>query len=152
MLTIWTKPRWMVRRDLAAVVAIDCQGFGEPWKKRDFETCLKHRDTIGVIGRVIENRNGEPVAYSLYRLHPRHIELLRFAVRADQRRRGLALELLDELTAKLSPPKGKVRVLAEVCETNLAAQLLFKAAGWEAINYAAQVIRFAGYPPARTEE
>jgi ribosomal-protein-alanine N-acetyltransferase len=67
------------------------------------------------------------VGYMIYELHTRFLDLLSFATR--YRRRGIGRQMIDKLKSKLtSQRRSQIRTI--VRETNLPAQLFFKANGF----------------------
>ena len=73
------------------------------------------------------------VGFMIYELNRNQLHVLNFAVRADFRRRGLGSQMLDKLVSKLSQQR-RTRISLEVRESNLAAQLFFRKAGFRAIS------------------
>ena len=39
--------RWMIRRDMPEVLAIESQSFEFPWSEEDFINCLRQRPALG---------------------------------------------------------------------------------------------------------
>ena len=120
--------RRMIRRDLAEVLAIEDESFEFPWPEEDFIRCLRQRNCTGMVAE----HEDRVVGAMIYELHTRRIHLLNFAVAADYRRRRVGQQMVAKLAAKLSQ-KGRSRVVLEVRETNLAAQLFFRANGFRAV-------------------
>jgi ribosomal-protein-alanine N-acetyltransferase len=73
------------------------------------------------------------VGFMIYELHKNRLHILNFAVHSDFRRRGVATGMIRKLVGKLSPQRRN-RILLEIRETNLAAQLFFREAGFRAIS------------------
>lgn len=121
--------RWMIRRDMAEVLAIESECFEFPWLGDDFLRCLRERNCIGMVAE-LEDR---VVGFMIYELHKNRIHVLNFAVAASHRRRGVGSQMLAKLIAKLSPHR-RSRILLEVRETNLAAQLFFRENGFRAVS------------------
>jgi ribosomal-protein-alanine N-acetyltransferase len=120
---------WMTDMDLPEVLDIEGECFpANSWTERDFRNCLKSRKNVGT---VIEDHLGcQAVGFCIYRMHKNFYELLSLAVRPHFRRRGFGKTLLTRLADKLT---GKRRaILLRVRETNLDAQLFFKALGFSA--------------------
>ena len=63
--------RWMIRRDMAEVLAIEQASFEFPWKDKDFLRCLRQRNVIGMVaehdraffGCQVHSRRGEHFRY-----------------------------------------------------------------------------------------
>jgi ribosomal-protein-alanine N-acetyltransferase len=73
------------------------------------------------------------VGFMIYELHKSRLHVLNFAVDADLRRRGIGSQMLEKLVGKLSDDR-RSRILLEVRERNLDAQLFFKTANFRAIS------------------
>jgi len=120
--------RWMIRRDMAEVLDIERGSFEFPWFEEDFIRCLRQRNCIGMVAE-----HGERVVgFMIYELHKTRLHILNFAVAPEFRRRGVGRQMIDKLLGKLSSQR-RVRITLEVRETNLPAQLFFKAAGFRAV-------------------
>ena len=179
--------RWMIRRDMADVLAIENASFEFPWLEDDFIRCLRQRNCIGMVaesepdGRMVlpHPRNGSPgaeaptasrasgsepdgrmvlprpgfsdaetivsgstrpsgrenriVGFMVYELNKNRIHILNFAVAPDVRRFNIGTQMLDKLVAKLSTSRRN-RVILEVRETNLDAQIFFRENGFRAVS------------------
>lgn len=119
--------RWMIRRDMPEVLAIEREVFEFPWTELEFKRCLRHRAVIGMTAE-----HGERVVgFMVYEFTTTTIVLLNFAVLADERRRGVGRQLVEKLQAKCSPQR-RTRLELEVRESNLAAQVFFRKMGFRA--------------------
>ncbi len=116
--------RWMIRRDMPEVLAIERDSFEFPWSEEEFLTCLRQRNCIGMVAEHDER----VVGFMVYELNKTRIHVLNFAVAADHRRQGVGRQMMSKLIAKLSSQR-RTRVTLEVRERNLPAQLFFRAAG-----------------------
>lgn len=121
--------RWMIRRDMPEVLEIERQSFEFPWSDEDFVRCLRQRNCIGMVAE----HDDRVVGYMIYELQKNRIHVLNFAVAADRRRQGVGSQMVAKLVAKLSA-QGRTRILLEVRETNLPAQLFFRANGFRAVS------------------
>jgi len=121
--------RWMIRRDMPEVLDIENRSFEFAWTEEDFIRCLRQRNCIGMVAEHDER----VVGFMIYELHKNRLHILNFAVRPEFRRRGVARGMVRKLIGKLSPQRRN-RILLEIRETNLAAQLFFRAAGFRAIS------------------
>jgi [ribosomal protein S18]-alanine N-acetyltransferase len=121
--------RWMIRRDMPEVLAIEAGSFEFPWLEDDFIRSLRQRNCIGMVAEC-EDR---VVGFMVYELHKTRIHVLNFAVAPDMRRFGVGSQMLAKLTAKLSMQR-RSRIILEVRETNLGAQLFFRENGFRAIS------------------
>ncbi|RMF44408.1 MAG: ribosomal-protein-alanine N-acetyltransferase [Planctomycetota bacterium] len=121
--------RWMIRRDMPSVLSIEEASFEFPWSEEDFVHCLRQRHCIGMVAEI----DDRVVGFMVYELHKNRLHLLNFAVAPDMRRRGVGQAMVEKLVSKLSMDRRN-RILLEVRETNLAAQLFFRSAGFRAIS------------------
>ncbi len=119
--------RWMIRRDMAEVLDIERAAFEFPWFEEEFIRCLRQRNCIGMVAEHAER----VVGFMIYELHKSRLHILNFAVASDVRRRGIGRQMIDKLISKLSSQR-RTRITLEVRETNLAAQVFFRAAGFRA--------------------
>ncbi len=119
--------RWMIRRDMPEVLAIELQSFEFPWSEEDFLRCGWWRNNYGMVAEY----DDQAVGFMLYELNKTKIRLLNLAVAKAFRRRGVGSQMVDELIGKLSSQKWN-RITLEVRETNLPAQLFFRKAGFRA--------------------
>lgn len=119
--------RWMIRRDMAEVLDIERRSFEFPWYEEDFVRCLRQRNCIGMVAEQGER----VVGFMIYELHKTRLHILNFAVAPDCRQQGVGEQMIQKLVGKLSSQR-RTRITLEVRETNLAAQLFFKGAGFMA--------------------
>ena len=121
--------RWMIRRDMSEVIGIEQQAFEFPWSEEDFTRCLRQRNCIGMVAEVGDS----VVAFMIYELHRTRLQVLNFAVRRSHRRLAIGTQMMGKLFAKLSLER-RDRILLEVRERNLPAQLFFRSLGYRAIS------------------
>lgn len=118
--------RWAIRRDLPRIMEIDNECFGSAaWTEDEFLMCLGKANCIAM---VIEHCD-RIVGFMVYELMADHIALLNFAVDPWCSRRGLGRQMVQKLQNKLSALRRN-RIVATVRESNLDAQLFFKAMGF----------------------
>jgi len=120
--------RWMIRRDMPEVLDIESRSFEFSWTEENFIRFLRQRNCIGMVAEHDERI----VGFMIYELHENRLHVLNFAVHPDFRRRGVAGGMIRKLVGKLSPQRRN-HILLETRETNLAAQLFFRDAGFRAI-------------------
>lgn len=120
--------RWLIRRDMQEVLAIEQASFEFPWTEEDFLCCLRQRNCIGMVAE----RDQRVVGFMIYELHKSKLHILNFAVAEDDRRAGIGQQMVAKLIDKLSQQRRKEIVL-EVRETNMSAQLFFKSQGFRAV-------------------
>lgn len=119
--------RWMIRRDMCEVMEIERQAFEFPWFEEEFVRCLRQRNCIGMVAEARERI----VGFMIYELHKTRLHILNFAVADGERRRGVGRQLMEKLIGKLSAQR-RTRISLEVRESNLAAQVFFRAVGFKA--------------------
>ncbi|MDA0254153.1 MAG: ribosomal protein S18-alanine N-acetyltransferase [Planctomycetota bacterium] len=117
----------MIRRDMAEVVAIEQEAFEFPWSEEEFTRCLRQRNCIGMVAEMADS----VVAFMIYELHRSKLHVLNFAVVRSHRRLGIGSRMMDKLVGKLTPDR-RGRIVLEVRETNLPAQLFFRSLGFRA--------------------
>ena len=121
--------RWMIRRDMSDVLDIEQRSFEHAWSEEDFIRCLRQRNCIGMVAEL----NDRVVGFMIYELHKLRLHILNFAVHPKYRRMGIGSQMTDKLSGKLSNQRRN-RILLEVRETNLSAQLFFRNVGYRAIS------------------
>ena len=121
--------RWMIRRDMPEVLDIEDESFEFPWLEEDFIRCLRQRNCIGMVAE----HEDRVVGFMIYELYKNRIHVLNFSVGSEYRRRGVASQMIAKLIAKLSSQRRN-RILLEVRETNLDAQLFFRESGFRAVS------------------
>lgn len=114
--------RWMIRRDMAEVLEIEKLSEWHAWQEEDFLKCLRERNCIGMVAE----RNCQVIGFMIYDLLKHALLLRKMAVHPDFRRQGFATAMIGKLQSKLASHR-RVRILADVRETNLSAQLFFRA-------------------------
>ncbi len=121
--------RWMIRRDMQSVLDIEQASFEFAWTEDDFIRCLRQRNCIGMVAE----RNDQVVGFMIYELHKNRLHVLNFAVHQDYRRLKIGQSMVEKLMAKLAFQRRN-RILLEVRESNLDAQLFFRNVGFRAIS------------------
>jgi ribosomal-protein-alanine N-acetyltransferase len=119
--------RWMIRRDMPCVLGIEAASFEFPWTEDEFLRCLRQRDCIGMVAEQAER----VVGFMIYELHRTRIHVLSFAVHPEFRRQAVGRTMMEKLVAKLAYQRRN-RIVLEVRETNLPAQLFFRSLGFKA--------------------
>ncbi|MDD3586529.1 MAG: ribosomal protein S18-alanine N-acetyltransferase [Thermoguttaceae bacterium] len=123
------KIRWMLPRDLASVLEIECQSFEFSWTKEDFADCLRRRNCVGMVA----TDHDRVVGFMIYELSKRRIELINFGVAPGCRRSGVGTQMTQKLIGKLARP-GRTRITFPLRERNLEAQLFFRSLGFRAVS------------------
>jgi ribosomal-protein-alanine N-acetyltransferase len=120
--------RWMIRRDMPEVLQTEQASFEYAWTEEDFLRSLRQRNCIGMVAEQGE----KVVGFMIYELHKAKLHILNFAVHPHLRRRSIGGQMIAKLVGKLSSHR-RTRITLEVRETNLAAQLFFRAQSFRAI-------------------
>lgn len=120
--------RWMIRRDMPAVEGIEEAAFPFQWSEEDFIRCLRQRNCMGMVAEHQFN----VVGFMIYELHRNRLHVLDFAVHFKYQRRGVGAAMVKRLVSKLSPARRN-RIMLEVRERNVAAQMFFKSQGFQAV-------------------
>jgi ribosomal-protein-alanine N-acetyltransferase len=121
--------RWGIRRDMPEVLAIESQCFEFPWDEDAFIRVLRQRNCISMVAEHDEKIAG----FFVYELHKSRLHILNFAVHPAYQRNGVGRQMVEKLTGKLTADR-RSRILLEIRETNLDAQLFFKAMGFRAVS------------------
>jgi len=119
--------RWMIRRDMPRILAIEKASFENPWTEDEFIQHLRSRDTIGMVAE----RDDEVVGFMIYELHKNRLHLLTLAVHPNVRRKSIGRAMMERIMGKLSQDRRN-RITLEVRESNLPAQLFFRQVGFRA--------------------
>jgi ribosomal-protein-alanine N-acetyltransferase len=119
----------MTRADLFDVASVERLSFEDPWTKADFELAIKDASTITLVA---VTQDEYVAAYIVYRIYDRGVtHIMNVAVgELGGRRCGIGTQLVDWVKAKL---KAGDELLINVRETNLVAQLFFKANDFKAV-------------------
>lgn len=121
--------------DLAAIHALCFTSAPRPWSAAEFSGLIGSNGSVLVEG---------PDSFALGRLVGPEAELLTLAVAPSQRRRGIAIRLLDALHTSLSK-LGAQEIFLEVAEKNDPALALYEKVGYR------QIGRRKGYYTATGE-
>jgi GNAT superfamily N-acetyltransferase len=117
--------RWTIRRDMPEVLAIEAASTREPWKEcwdeGTFLRNLRQRNCIGMVAEAGERI----VGFMVYELHRDRIEVLKFAVAPEFRRRDVGTQMLQNLVSRLSPERRK-RVVFTVNDHDLDTHIFLR--------------------------
>ncbi len=122
--------------DLDTLVAIEQASFPDAWSREVLAEWIQRADSDC---RVLE-QEGRVVGFLLVVYEPEGLHMVNLAVDPDFRRRGLGLSALERID-ELAEERGAERVVLEVRETNLAAQLLYRKAGYRAVDIVSDYYR-----------
>ena len=119
--------RWMIRRDMPEVLAIEHASFDFPWCEEEFLRVLRQRNCIGMVAE-----HGERVVgFMIYELHKSKLQILNFAVAPEYHRSGVGRQMVAKLVGKLSSHR-RTKIMLTCRETSLDAQLFFRVQGFRA--------------------
>lgn len=121
--------RWMLRKDMPEVVNIEELCFECPWPEEQFISVLRRPSVIGKAALC----GGHVVGFMVYELYKTRVHLLSIAVHPNCWRQGVGAMLIRDLLGNLRVDRRN-RVMTEVRECNLPAQLFMKAQGFRATN------------------
>jgi ribosomal-protein-alanine N-acetyltransferase len=131
--------RWMIRRDMPEVLAIEHASFEFPWCEEEFLRVLRQRNCIGMVAEL----GDRIVGFMIYELHRNKIHVLDFATIPDCRRQGIGRQMVAKLVGKLSSQRRN-RIALCVRETNLAAQFFFHVVGFRAVEVVREYFQDTG--------
>ena len=120
--------RWMIRRDMPEVLAIEHAGFAFPWSEEEFLRVLRQRNCIGMVAELGE----QVVGFMIYELHKNKLNVLDFATHPDFRRQGVGQQMVSKLLGKLSSHR-RTKIVLHIRETNLAGQFFYRDMGFRAL-------------------
>ena len=120
--------RWMIRRDMPEVLGAGVDNLEFSWSEEDFLRCLRQRNCIGMVAEQGER----VVGHMIYELHKCKLHIMNFGVHPRCRRRGIGRQMVSKLISKLSSHR-RTSITLEVRESNLEAQLFFKAQGFKGV-------------------
>lgn len=116
--------RWMIARDMPAILAIEAASFTDPWDEAEFKNALKQRNVIASVCEI----GDEVIGFKVYELRRGRIHLTTLAVHPNYRRCGVGEQMIQHLTGKLESHRRK-QLTVDVRETNVPAQLWLRSCG-----------------------
>lgn len=108
-------------QDFDEVLWIENVSFDDPWKKADFQRCIKMGCWL-----MVATQNGKVVGYVVIQFLKDRIELVNLAVEPTHRRSGIGRRLVEWAQRQVQV-FSKSSISLTVRETNLNAQLFFRA-------------------------
>lgn len=139
--------RWMIRRDMPQVLWLDRANYHPAWGEAEYLDHLRCRSEIGMVAE----HGDRLVGAMVYRLHKRHLELLRCVAHPEYD--GVYEALVGKLLSKLSSHR-RLRLLAEVDLGDVPLLTAMRVAGCEVIRFDPRTdeVGLAGYCHAAAEE
>lgn len=133
-----TDVRWLIRDEVAAALAIEQATCPiQPWDETELLMNLRCRNVIGMVAEYLPcypcRTPRHIVGYEVYQLCKHHLELLKCAVHPDSQRQGVGRQLVETLKRKVVHFRRR-SLAVNVWESDLAAQLFFKAMGLQAVS------------------
>ena len=119
--------RWMVRRDLGQVLAIEEACFEFPWTEQEFRQCLQQPNCLGMIAEHEERT----VGFVIYETPRDRIFITNIAVEPKFQRHNVARQMVRTLVSKMIYQR-RHKIAVEIRETNLPALRCFRALGFRA--------------------
>jgi len=114
--------------DLPGVLEIEQASFSNPWSREAFLASLDRGDVAAYVyapGRRV-------LAYLVMNFDGMEAHIMNLAVHPEYRRRGMAQECL-RFAERIARRREVSRIALEVEESNLAAQLCYKKAGYRGV-------------------
>ncbi len=121
--------RWAIKRDMPEILAIENSCFAFPWQEDDFVHSLRQRNCICVVAE----HDDRVVGFYVYELHKHRLHILNIAVHPAFQGLTVGTQLIDKLKSRLSE-RRRSRIMIEVVESNLEAQLFFQSQGFRAVS------------------
>ena len=119
--------RAAIEGDLAAIHAIECASFGDPWALEGFRDLLEHPRAKM---EVAVSADGELLGYAVAWYVADESEIANIAVAPSARRKGVGALLLDRIL-RAAAEFGAQTVFLEVRESNEEARNMYVARGFE---------------------
>jgi [ribosomal protein S18]-alanine N-acetyltransferase len=119
--------RWMIRRDMDAVLAIEESAFDYPWGEEEFVACLRQTNTIAAVCEI----GNEIAGYVVYEIQETKITIINLAVASKFRRNGFGTLILNWIIRKLSYRRSVIEI--QVGEKYTEAHLLLRNTGFKAV-------------------
>lgn len=117
--------RWMIRRDMPSVMAIENASFEFPYSEEEYILMLRRRNVIGMVAET----NSQVIGFMIYELFKYGLFVHSLAVDPDFRLQQVGTEMVNKLIGKLSYQR-RSRIVLLVREKNLAAQMFLKSLGF----------------------
>ena len=116
---------WLTQKHLEAVLDIERRSFDQPWNEKDFQDTMRRNGVVGLAAFSGGEEDGRLTGFIIYSLDKGHVTVLNLAVHPHFRRKRIGSALIKRVKEKLASGR-RIRIVANVRETNLAAQLFLR--------------------------
>lgn len=108
-----TSMRWLIRRDMPEVLAIENASFAAPWTHERLVKSLQQRDCIGMVAEY----GDRIVSYMVYKLNKKDLVITNFAVDPEYRKTGLGRMMMKKMVENISKQRREriVILLPDEC-------------------------------------
>lgn len=120
--------RWMIRRDISEILAIEQASFDFGWTEEYFLSTLCQPNYINIVAE----HDNKVTGFMIYELYKNHLHIMNFAVHPNFRRRGVGRTMVEKIINKLSQ-RCRKKITLELRETNVQAQIFFQLQGFMAV-------------------
>lgn len=120
--------RVLISVDLRSALQIERDCFEYPWDEKTFKFALKRKNLVAY--SLIHEE--QVIGYVFFLLRKSSLHIINIAVAPEFQRSGGGRYLINTLMEKLN--EKRVKLIVEVRETNLPAQLFFKSLGFKAVS------------------
>lgn len=120
--------RWMIRRDMPSVIAIESRCFPDPWQEEDFLNLLRLRNVIGMVCEQAD----KIIGFIIYELNDNAMSIVTLAIDPDFQRKKIGTFIIDKIKQKLSIQR-RTLINCLVRESDLSSQLFFSKNGFKCI-------------------
>lgn len=120
--------RWIIRRDLPEVVAVEAATFVNPMSETDLRVALSPVDIIGFVAECCDSILG----HVIYQIKTRHLIVHRFAVAPSVRRKRVGTKLLLRVVHHMYRTQRN-HIIIPTHDSALTAHLFLQSLGFTAI-------------------
>lgn len=124
--------RWMIRRDIPDILAIEKEVYGDfAWDEDRFLCCLRSHNCIGMVVDIHPEWIHPLRGYMIFELNKEFLHIATLAVNPIYRRQGVGASMLAKLAGKLTHHR-RTYMTAAVSERFLGAHLFLRDFGFRA--------------------
>jgi ribosomal-protein-alanine N-acetyltransferase len=116
--------RWMIRRDMPRVLAIEQAAFIDPWCENNLCLILEQSHAIGMVADIDE----QIVGFMIYEMHQGCIYIANLTVQPELKRQSIGTQMINKLKAKLHSRRN--RILIDVNRHNAEVRGFLGACGF----------------------